>query len=70
MLPLADLFPDASPVHGYLLLGGFLVAIYANAAKMPRLLIAAILFVMLTTVLIIIAAGQAPKVPDDLINSN
>ena len=69
MPPLADIFPDASPVHGYLLLAGFLVAIYANAAKMPRLLIAAILFVMLTTLLIIIAASGAPKVPDELINS-
>lgn len=61
---IASIFPEASPVHAYLLLGGFIVAIYAQAAKMPRLLIAAILFVMLSTVLIIIAAGAAPNCPD------
>lgn len=60
---LAGILPEASPIHAYLLLGGFIVGIYAQAAKMPRLLIAAILFVMLSTVLIIAAAGSAPNCP-------
>jgi len=50
-----------------LLIGvGFLIGVYANAAKMPRLLIFAILFVLLSSILAIAVSfsydGSAPRV--------
>jgi hypothetical protein len=56
---------DAGPYA--LLIGlGFLVGIYANAARMPRLLAFAILFVLLSSLLAIIVSftydGSAPRI--------
>lgn len=50
-----------------LLIGvGFFIGVYANAAKMPRLLAFAILFVLLSSLLAIIVSfsydGSAPRV--------
>ena len=45
---------------------GFLVGVYAHAAKMPKLLAAAILFVLLSSILAILVSfsydGTAPQV--------
>ena len=45
---------------------GFLVGVYAHAAKMPRLLAVAILFVLLSSILAIVVSfsydGTAPQV--------
>jgi hypothetical protein len=45
---------------------GFLVGVYAHAAKMPKLLAAAILFVLLSSILAIAVSfsydGSAPQV--------
>jgi hypothetical protein len=56
---------DAGP-YAVMIGGGFLVGVYAHAAKMPRLLAAAILFVLLSTILAIVVSfsydGSAPRV--------
>ena len=61
MLALTD---DAGPYA--LLIGvGFFIAVYANAAKMPKLLTFAILFVLFSSLLAIFVAfsydGSAPQ---------
>jgi len=50
-----------------LLIGiGFLIGVYANAARMPRLLAFAILFVVLSSILAIVVSlsydGSAPQI--------
>ena len=50
-----------------LLIGiGFLIGVYANAARMPRLLAFAILFVLLSSLLAILVSfsydGSAPRI--------
>lgn len=56
LLPLADLLPDSSTYYGVMMGVGFLLGIYAHAAKMPRLVAFAIMLVFLTTLLTLIAA--------------
>lgn len=62
LLALSD---DAGP-YALMIGGGFLVGVYAHAAKMPRLLAAAILFVLLSSILAIVVSfsydGTAPQV--------
>ena len=57
---------DEAGPYALLIGAGFLVGIYANAAKMPRLLAFAILFVLLSSLLAIIVSfsydGSAPRV--------
>lgn len=55
-LPFADLLPEGSTYYGILMGAAFLLAIYAHAARMPRLLLFAIMMVFLTTVLTMVAA--------------
>jgi hypothetical protein len=62
---IAALTGEAGPYA--LLIGvGFLVGIYANAARMPRLLAFAILFVLLSSILAIAVSfsydGSAPRI--------
>jgi len=56
---------DAGP-YALMIGGGFLVGVYAHAAKMPRLLAVAILFVLLSSILAILVSfsydGSAPQV--------
>jgi len=56
LLPLADLLPDSSTYYGVMMGVGFVLGIYAHAAKMPRLVAFAILLIFLTTLLTLIAA--------------
>ena len=56
LLPLADLLPDSSTYYGVMMGIGFVLGIYAHAAKMPRLVAFAIMLVFLTTILTLIAA--------------
>ena len=62
---LAALGNESGP-YALMIGAGFLVGIYAHAAKMPRLLIAAILFVLLSSILAIVVAfsydGSAPRI--------
>ena len=62
MLGLTD---NAGP-YALMIGGGFLVGVYAHAAKMPRLLAVAILFVLLSSLLAIAVSfsydGSAPQV--------
>jgi len=53
---LAGLLPSSSAYYGALMGGGFLLGIYAHAAKMPRLLAFSILLIFCTTLLTLIAA--------------
>lgn len=62
-LPLAGLLPDSSLYYGVMMGAGFLLAIYANAARMPRLLAFAILLVFCTAVLTLIAARTFDGTP-------
>jgi hypothetical protein len=55
-LLLANLLPDNSLFYGVLMGAGFLLGIYAHAAKMPRLVAFAIIVVFLATLLTLIAA--------------
>ncbi|HEU4803195.1 MAG TPA: hypothetical protein VFS73_08470 [Solirubrobacterales bacterium] len=56
---------DAGP-YALMIGAGFLVGVYAHAAKMPKLLAAAILFVLLSSILAIAVSfsydGSAPQV--------
>ncbi|HET6829931.1 MAG TPA: hypothetical protein VFH44_01150 [Solirubrobacterales bacterium] len=56
---------DAGP-YALMIGAGFLVGVYAHAAKMPRLLAAAIIFVVLSSLLAIAVSfsydGSAPQV--------
>ena len=56
---------DAGP-YALMIGAGFLVGVYAHAAKMPKLLAAAILFVLLSSILAILVSfsydGTAPQV--------
>lgn len=65
LLPLADLLPDTSTYYGIMMGVGFVLGIYAHAAKMPRLVAFAILLVFLTTVLTLIAARSFSGAPPD-----
>lgn len=56
MLPLADLLPDSSTYYGVMMGVGFVLGIYAHAAKMPRLVAFSIMLVFLTTILTLVAA--------------
>lgn len=58
MIPLllAGLLPESSAFWGALMGAGFLLGIYAHAARMPRLVAFSIMFVLLTTVLTMVAA--------------
>lgn len=56
LLRLADILPDSSTYYGILMGAGFLLGIYAHAAKMPRLLAFSIMLVFLTTLLTLLAA--------------
>ncbi len=58
---LAELLADNSPIYGIMILGGFLVGAYAQAARMPRLLAVAIAIVLFGTVLLIIGAQSADE---------
>jgi len=56
---------DAGP-YALMIGAGFIVGVYAHAAKMPRLLTAAIIFVVLSSILAIAVSfsydGSAPQV--------
>jgi hypothetical protein len=56
---------DAGP-YALMIGAGFVVGVYAHAAKMPRLLAAAIIFVVLSSLLAIAVSfsydGSAPQV--------
>lgn len=56
LVPLADILPDSSTYYGILMGVGFFLGVYAHAARMPRLLIFAILMVFFTTLLTLVAA--------------
>ncbi len=56
LVPLADLLPDSSLFYGLLMGFGFFLGVYAHAARMPRLVAFAILWVFLATVITFIAA--------------
>ena len=62
LLALSD---DAGP-YAVMIGAGFLVGVYAHAAKMPKLLAVAILFVLLSTILAMVVAftydGTVPQV--------
>ncbi|MFN8112898.1 MAG: hypothetical protein U0R51_06835 [Solirubrobacterales bacterium] len=62
---LVALSDDAGP-YALMIGAGFLVGVYAHAAKMPRLLAVAILFVLLSSILAILVSfsydGTAPQV--------
>lgn len=60
-LPLAELLADDSPIYAILILGGFLLGIYAQAAKMPRLLAVALALVFFGTLLLFIGAQSADE---------
>lgn len=64
-LPFAEILPEGSTYYGVMMGVAFLLSIYAHAARMPRLLIFAILLVFLTTILTLVAARSAsdPGVP-------
>ena len=57
---------DNAGPYALMIGAGFLVGVYAHAAKMPRLLAAAILFVLLSSLLAIAVSfsydGSAPRV--------
>ena len=57
---------DSAGPYALLIGVGFLVGVYANAAKMPRLLAFAILFVVLSSILAIAVSfsydGSAPRI--------
>lgn len=63
-LPLAALLSETSPIYVALILGGFLVGAYAQAAKMPRLLVSAIAVVFFGTILLLIGAQSAGEFND------
>ncbi len=58
-------FGDEAGPYALMIGAGFLVGIYAHAAKMPKLLAAAILFVTVSSILAIVVAlsydGPAPR---------
>lgn len=62
---LVALSDDAGP-YALMIGAGFVVGVYAHAAKMPRLLTAAILFVLLSSLLAIAVSfsyqGSAPRI--------
>jgi hypothetical protein len=60
-LPLAELLSETSPIFGVMILGGFAVGVYAQAAKMPRLLAVAIALVLFGTLLLFIEAQSADE---------
>ena len=57
---------DNAGPYALMIGAGFLVGVYAHAAKMPRLLAVAILFVLLSSILAILVSfsydGTAPQV--------
>ncbi|HEX2389320.1 MAG TPA: hypothetical protein VHI96_09410 [Solirubrobacterales bacterium] len=57
---------DNAGPYALMIGAGFLVGVYAHAAKMPRLLAVAILFVLLSSILAIVVSfsydGSAPQV--------
>jgi len=55
-LVLADLLPDSSLYYGLLIGVGFLLGVYAHAARMPRLVAFSIMLVFLATLLTMVAA--------------
>jgi hypothetical protein len=57
----ADLLSQTSPIYGAMIGGGFLVGVYAHAAKMPRLLALSIAVVMLGALLLAIGAQSADE---------
>jgi hypothetical protein len=61
VLPFAELLSAQSPIYAILILGGFLLGVYAQAARMPRLLAVAIAIVMFGTLLLIIGAQSADQ---------
>jgi len=56
VLVLADLLPSSSTYYGVLMGAGFVLGIYAHAAKMPKLLGFSILLIFFTTLLTLLAA--------------
>ena len=58
--------PDDAGPYAVVIGIGFFLAVYAHAAKMPKLLAAAILFVLLSSILAILVSfsydGTAPQV--------
>ena len=57
---------DNAGPYALMIGAGFLVGVFAHAAKMPRLLAVAILFVLLSSILAIVVSfsydGSAPQV--------
>ena len=57
---------DEAGPYALMIGGGFLVGVYAHAAKMPKLLAVAIIFVVLSSILAIAVSfsydGSAPRV--------
>ena len=62
LLTEAALLSPSSPIYGILILGGFVAAIYAQAAHMPRLLAVSIAVVFFGTLLLIIGAQSADEI--------
>lgn len=58
-LPAAELISETSPVFGLMIIGGFVLGVYAHAARMPRLLAVSIAAVLLGTLLLFIQAQSA-----------
>ncbi len=63
VLALSDLLPSSSTYYGVLMGVGFVLGIYAHAARMPRLLAFSILLVFLTTLLTLVAARTFSGTP-------
>jgi hypothetical protein len=55
------LLSDSSPIFGIMIIGGFVIGIYAQAARMPRLLAVAIAVVLFGTLLLFIQAQSADE---------
>lgn len=61
LLPTADLLSPSSPVFAIMILGGLALGVYAQAARMPRLLAVAIALVLFGSLLLLIQAQSADE---------
>ena len=62
LLPLAAL-PQSSTFYALLVLVGFALGIYGNAARMPKVVAFAILLVLITTLLALVASTSVDELP-------
>lgn len=55
--------PQSSTFYALLVLAGFVVGIYGHAARMPKVIAFAILLVLLSTILALIASSTVEGLP-------